>query len=203
MTKMTAPGRRFLHVPRTGGTAIMRQWQLAAPEYQSHDLLAAPNANVFSYVVVRHPLPRILSLYLHVAPDPNVKSFRRWVTSGLDMSQLRPDMPSHLSLPAHAWAQHANYVVPYEAAAPELDALASLFDRPPLTWNVSGSSVQHHQQVLSWYGDSARLALYDAHYDDFLHYDYSTRADAPWLPITCTPSPSTPPPSRPATTPST
>lgn len=157
------PEPRFLHVPRTGGTALAAHWALRPPEYLGHD--AAQPGEGLRYGVVRNPYERILSLYLMFRPGSDAESFRTWVREGC---QALNGHPNHVTFPAHFWLRRADYVMHYERLAWRLDRLSEILGREPM--DVRPSTPLH---LPHWYDKATQEHVQRIYALDFQRYGYT------------------------------
>ncbi len=177
---------RMLHPPRTGGTSIVKAWNLTTPEYQGHSLPAytVGAAKPFTYCTVRNPWARVVSVWamLHgrrFQDSPfgaELEMFESWVRHGFELPGVAAI--SHIDgmpvlAPCMAWAQHADFVVRLEVPE-ELDQLAARLGRktPRLHENRS----EHRDPKLYYQSRAVADIVADTFRVDAEAFDYFSLA---------------------------
>ena len=121
---------RFLHVPRTGGTSIVRAWGLdATGEWQGHVVPRKRPAD-FCYAFVRNPWERAVSLWRYFHPDRGVR-FPVWVDRGMPPERMGGGEAARIvCAPMVTWTRWADWVGRFERRDDYLVELAAMLGRP-------------------------------------------------------------------------
>jgi len=159
------PDLRCIHVPRTGGTSLFREWGLKAPEYHGH---ALPYGESFRYGFTRNPFDRAVSLYeiIHPKEETGRIKFKDWVMQGMP-GPAYEGVP--ICSPSTVWLDGAQFIGRFEHRERDGALLAAMLGRKPPTLHINQSQRLSYQT----YYDEETIAVVRWRFrDDFLRFGY-------------------------------
>ena len=151
--------RRFLHPPRTGGSSIVRGWNLAKPEYLGHK--PPGDEDGWRYGTTRNPWDRAVSLFhlAHRGPPP-IDGFAVWLFAGMHPHpESGRRFAPHVCAPTMDWLDGADFVVRFESRAEHLAELAGLLGRDPAAVLERHANASEHRERTDY------RTYYDGHPD--------------------------------------
>lgn len=116
---------RFIHIPRTGGTAFRATYGLGIVKgHTAHAPASWFEDAEYLFTIVRNPFDRAVSLcaYLYGWQQLDVQTFRTWVSRGCP-SQTHASIGAGISEPQVHWIDDRVTTVTYERLDEELPAV--------------------------------------------------------------------------------
>lgn len=163
---------RMLHPPRTGGSSIVKSWNLdgnslTAGEYVQH---TAPTPADFSYGFVRNPWDRVVSMYHQFGAYSGI-SFEDFVMQRIiDRHAKDPHRkPVDHFRPCAFWMRGATFVGRFEKRSDHLAILAKALGRPVPEDHVSKSERQPYQD---YYNGEFKDLIAEEYQVDIALYGY-------------------------------
>lgn len=176
------PPPRFLHVPRTGGTALQYEWELEPPEYRGHEPAYAGEG--LRYTFVRYPYERLVSAFFfrRSTYGSTPADFHRFVEEELPAASAAGGAggggaggwPSVVFWPQVRWAGDADLIYRYEERQLGLERLAAILGRgAPRPWVGLEDGDVWEGPLTRWYTPRIAYIVLEIYAQDFALGGYS------------------------------